>query len=49
MGPLKYRQQITDQQVEVTGLKGVNIPIRLLSWAFPVVGEAIGEAWCGTR
>ncbi|MFE2188756.1 hypothetical protein [Streptomyces sp. NPDC059455] len=30
-------------------LKGVNIPIRLLSWAFPVDGEAIGVAWCGTR
>ncbi|WP_234357143.1 hypothetical protein [Streptomyces sp. NBRC 110028] len=32
-----------------TTLKGVNIPIRLLSWAFPVDGEAVGVAWCGTR
>ncbi|WP_370592966.1 hypothetical protein [Streptomyces sp. NBRC 110028] len=33
----------------VLRLKGVNIPIRLLSWAFPVDGEATGVAWCGTR
>ncbi|MEU0807453.1 hypothetical protein [Streptomyces sp. NPDC005970] len=31
------------------GLKGVNIPIRLLNWAFPVDGEAAGGTWCGTR
>jgi len=30
-------------------LKGVNIPIRLLSWVFPVDGEVVGVAWCGTR
>ncbi|WP_456206695.1 DUF4158 domain-containing protein [Streptomyces sp. LZ34] len=30
-------------------LKGVNIPIRLLSWAFPVDDEAVGVAWRGTR
>ena len=30
-------------------LKGVNIPIRLLSWAFPVDDEALGVAGCGTR
>ncbi|MEU0812322.1 integrase [Streptomyces sp. NPDC005970] len=30
-------------------LKGVNIPIRLLSLAFPVDDEAAGVAWCGTR
>ncbi|MFD8868738.1 transposase [Streptomyces sp. NPDC059590] len=30
-------------------LKGVNIPIRLLSWSFPVDGEAAGVEWCGTR
>ena len=30
-------------------VKGVNIPIRLLSWVFPVDGEAVGMAWCGTR
>ncbi|WJE00770.1 hypothetical protein [Streptomyces antimycoticus] len=30
-------------------LKGVNIPFRLLSWAFPVCGEADGVTWCGAR
>ncbi|WP_236670160.1 IS3 family transposase [Streptomyces antimycoticus] len=30
-------------------VKGVNIPIRLLSWAFPVDGEAAVVMWCGTR
>ncbi|AEM85818.1 hypothetical protein Strvi_6362 [Streptomyces violaceusniger Tu 4113] len=30
-------------------VKGVNIPIRLLSWAFRVDGEAAGVTWCGTR
>ncbi|MER7792895.1 hypothetical protein [Streptomyces sp. NPDC097640] len=28
--------------------KGVNIPFRLLSWAFPVDGETAGVTWCGT-
>ncbi|MBO3682328.1 hypothetical protein [Streptomyces sp. NEAU-YJ-81] len=40
------------QMVQATSallLKGVNIPIRLLSWAFPVDGEAAGVTWCGTR
>lgn len=31
------------------GLKGVNIPIRLLSWAFPLDDEATGVTGCGTR
>ncbi|MFE2444582.1 hypothetical protein ACFXDF_21465 [Streptomyces sp. NPDC059426] len=30
-------------------LKGANIPIRLLSRAFPVDGKAVGVAWWGTR
>ncbi|MEU5032509.1 transposase family protein [Streptomyces milbemycinicus] len=30
-------------------LKGVIIPIRLLSWVFLVDGEVVGVAWCGTR
>ena len=30
-------------------LKGVIIPVRLLSWAFSVDGEAVGAAWRGTR
>ncbi|AEM85913.1 hypothetical protein Strvi_6496 [Streptomyces violaceusniger Tu 4113] len=30
-------------------LKGVNIPIRLLSWVFPADGKAAEVAWCGTR
>jgi hypothetical protein len=30
-------------------LKGVIIPIRLLSWVFPVDGEAVGMVRCGTR
>ncbi|MEU5032405.1 hypothetical protein [Streptomyces milbemycinicus] len=33
----------------VAHLKGVNIPIRLLSWAFSVDGEAAVVTWCGTR
>ncbi|MEU5106117.1 MULTISPECIES: hypothetical protein [unclassified Streptomyces] len=33
----------------VKRLKGVNTPIRLLRWAFPVDGETVGVARCGTR
>ncbi|MFF8003995.1 AbfB domain-containing protein [Streptomyces sp. NPDC007917] len=43
----------TELDQDTGTLKGVNIPIRipirLLSWAFPVDGEAVGVAWCGTR
>ncbi|SCF81544.1 hypothetical protein GA0115260_102819 [Streptomyces sp. MnatMP-M27] len=37
-----YRPTLVD-------LKGVNIPIRLLSWVFAVDGEAAVVTWCGTR
>ncbi len=33
----------------VAVLKGVNIPIRLVSWATPAGDEATGVTWCGTR
>ncbi|BBJ46835.1 hypothetical protein SSPO_095530 [Streptomyces antimycoticus] len=36
-------------ELRVMTVKGVMIPIRLLSWAFSVDGEAVGAAWCGTR
>ncbi|KAK1183811.1 AbfB domain-containing protein [Streptomyces sp. NBS 14/10] len=39
----------TELDQDTGTLKGVNIPIRLLSWALPVDGEAVGVAWCGTR
>ncbi|GAA0544687.1 hypothetical protein GCM10010390_53540 [Streptomyces mordarskii] len=38
-----------DHRAEMSVLKGVNIPIRLLSWVFAVDGEAAVVTWCGTR
>ncbi|WP_238545301.1 integrase core domain-containing protein [Streptomyces bingchenggensis] len=34
---------------QLLGVKGVNMPTRLLSWAFPVGDEAAGVTWCGIR
>ncbi|MGW7757915.1 hypothetical protein ACWGK6_41640, partial [Streptomyces violaceusniger] len=42
-----YGYDAAGHQTHRSCLKGVNIPIRLLSWAFPVDGEAVGVAWCG--
>ncbi|EFL27565.1 hypothetical protein SSOG_07279 [Streptomyces himastatinicus ATCC 53653] len=38
-----------DAEIFALRLKGVNIPIRPLSWAFPVDGKAAGVASGGTR
>ncbi|TMV00280.1 IS630 family transposase [Streptomyces sp. DASNCL29] len=42
------KRSLANLAVVALDLKGVNIPIRLLSWVFPVDGEA-GVAWCGIR
>ncbi|WP_198549064.1 integrase [Streptomyces sp. PRh5] len=49
--PRKLRAQrlVTPGTLLRWHLKGVNIPIRLLSWAFPGDGGVVGVAWCGTR
>ncbi|CDR01324.1 ATPase, T2SS/T4P/T4SS family [Streptomyces iranensis] len=44
--PNVVAMQAREPNLEV---KGANIPIRQLSWAFPVDGEAVGVTWCGTR